>query len=130
MRRTESEESQRAEFSDMAQGMHRRLHGWRQTNPDATFDEIAEHVSQERKLLMGHLLGELATATDRGGLDPSCPTCGEALQNKGVKKRGVLHREGETKLVRNHFYCPACKQGFFPSALKNSPGIVYRKRLR
>ena len=115
MKRTQSEEAQRAEFGEAAKAMHQRLRAWRRSNPDATFDEIAAQVSRERQVLMGDLLEELAAETERIPLDPKCPTCGGAVQNKGAKKRQVLHREGEMRLERNYYYCPACQQGFFPS---------------
>jgi len=115
MKRTQSEEAQRAEFGEAAAGMHQRLRAWRRAHPDATFDEIAEQVSRERQVLMGDLLEELAGETERIPLDPLCPICGSAAQNKGAKKRQVLHREGVMRLERNYYYCPACQQGFFPS---------------
>jgi uncharacterized protein with PIN domain len=115
MRRTVSEERARNEFGEAAQAMHQRLRAWRRAHPQASFDEIAEQVSQERKALMGELLAELAGAGEETPLDPVCPTCGGAVENKGKKKRQVLHREGEVQVERNYYYCPACRQGFFPS---------------
>lgn len=115
MKRTRSEEAKRAEFGEAAEGMHERLRAWRRAHPDATFDEIAEQVQRERQGLMGSLLEELTAATESVPLDPVCPNCGEGVQNKGQKKRQVLHREGEMRLERNYYYCPACQQGFFPS---------------
>ena len=115
MRRTESEEKKRAEFGAAAEEMHRRLRAWRRAHPDATFDEIAEQASQERRALMGKLMDELSTEAELGWETPSCPHCEGAVQYKGKKSRQVLHREGETQLERGYYYCPACKQGFFPS---------------
>jgi hypothetical protein len=118
VRRTESEEAKRAEFGGAAEGMHRRLRAWRRSHPEATFDEIAEQVRQERQVLMGGLLSELALGTDVVTAVPLCPTCGGKVQNKGRKSRQVLHREGEMRLEREYYYCPACKQGFPPSGPK------------
>jgi hypothetical protein len=115
MKRTQSEETKRAEFGEAAEGMHQRLRAWRRAHPEATFDEIAEQVSRERQVLMGDLLEELAAAPESVPLDPTCPHCGGVVQNKGQKQRQVLHREGEMRLGRNYYYCPACEQGFFPS---------------
>ena len=115
MKRTQSEEAKGAAFGEAAVGMHQRLRAWRRAHPQASFDEIAEQVSRERQVLMGDLLGELAAATESVPLDPTCPHCGGAVQNKGRKPRQVLHREGEMRLEREYYYCPACKQGFFPS---------------
>jgi hypothetical protein len=114
MRRTQSEEARRAAFGEAASGMHQRLRTWRRAHPEASFDEIAEQVSQERQVLMGDLLEELA-ASESVPLDPTCPHCGRVVQNKGRKQRQVLHREGQLRLDREYYYCPACQQGFFPS---------------
>jgi uncharacterized protein with PIN domain len=110
-----SEETARNEFGEAAQAMHQRLRAWRRAHPEAAFDEIAEQVSQERKALLGKLLEELASEAEVAALDPACPKCGGAVENKGKKKRQVLHREGEVQVERDYYYCPACRQGFFPS---------------
>jgi hypothetical protein len=115
MRRTVSEERARTEFGEAAEAMHQRLCAWRRAHPGATFDEIAELVGQERKALLGKLLEELSEETEVIALEPLCPACGGAAENKGKKKRQVLHREGEVQVERNYYYCPACRQGFFPS---------------
>jgi hypothetical protein len=115
MRRTVREETARNEFGEAAQAMHQRLRAWRRAHPEATFDEIAEQVSQERKVLVGKLLAELSGATEAVALDPVCPGCGGVVEHKGQKKRQVLHREGEVQVERDYYYCPACRQGFFPS---------------
>lgn len=108
------EEKQRAEFGEAAEGMHERVSKWRKAHPEASFDEIAEVVSQERRQLMGKLIGEVAVERGPEVFDRICPECGGALQSKGKKRRGVLHREGEVKIERDYYYCPACKQGIFP----------------
>ena len=110
-----SEKTRRAEFGGKAEAAHQRLSEWRRRNPAATFDEIAEQLGVERKRLMGELLGEVATQAEVIPGVSECPECGEGVQNKGKKKRQVLHREGEVQLERDYYYCPACRQGFFPS---------------
>ena len=114
MRQVRSEETSRAEFGAEAQGMHERVHEWRKAHPEASFDEIAEVVSQERKRLMGSLIGELATKAPPIPFDRVCAECGGPLENKGKKKREVLHREADVRLERDYYYCPACKQGVSP----------------
>jgi uncharacterized protein with PIN domain len=114
MSQMRSEETRRSEFGEEAERMHQRVNEWRRANPAASFDEIAEVVSQERKRLMGGLIGELATQESPTAFDRICPECGGALENKGKKKREVLHREADVKLERDYYYCPACKQGIFP----------------
>jgi len=114
MNQTRSEAKSRAEFGEAAQGMHARMHAWRKAHPAASFDEIAEAVSQERKRLMASLIGELATQASPIAFERICPECGGQLQHKGEKRREVLHREADVRLERDHYYCPTCKRGFFP----------------
>ena len=47
-------------------------------------------------------------------MDVRCCECEGRMQNKGKKKRVVLHREGEVELKREYYYCPSCKRGFSP----------------
>jgi hypothetical protein len=108
------EDKSRSEFGVEAMAMAERLRAWRRAHPEASFDEIAEQVSQERKQLMGGLLSELAAEAVAGPLDPKCPGCGGGLVYKGKKSREVLHREGQVRLSRDYYYCPACRQGVFP----------------
>lgn len=115
MSRTKSETGSREGFGTAAQEMHRRLHAWRRGHPDASFDEIAEQVRVEREALIGGLLGELATTGEgREPFDAICPECGGRLENKGKKKKVVLHREGEVRVERDYYYCPVCQHGVFP----------------
>ena len=107
-------EQRGSEFGAEAVAMAERLRAWRRAHPEATFDEIAEQVSQERKQLMGGLLSELSAEAQPGPLDPKCGGCGGGLVYKGKKSREVLHREGQVRLSRDYYYCPACRQGIFP----------------
>jgi hypothetical protein len=115
MRRTVSEERARTEFGEAAQAMHQRLRAWRRAHPDATFDELAEQVGQERKALVGKWLAELTDETEAVARVPVCPEWGGAVANKGQKKRQVLHGEGKVQVARAYYDCPACRQGVFPS---------------
>lgn len=114
MRQVRSEGRRRVEFGAEAERLHERLHEWRRANPTASFDEIAEAVSQERKRLMDSLIGELATQEGGASFERLCAECGGMLIHKGKKKRVVLHREADVELERDYYYCPACAQGIFP----------------
>ena len=97
--------------------MQERLVGWRAAHPSAKFDELAEAVRQEREVLMGQLLAELASQHGVGEVlvERSCPTCGGVLHYKGEKERTVLHPEGQPRLARGYHHCDQCGHGFFPS---------------
>jgi uncharacterized protein with PIN domain len=114
MGRTQSETSSRERYGEAAAEMHRRLWTWRQEHPRASFDEIAEQARQERQVLVGGLVGELASQPGGEPEPLCCPECQGPLQNKGKKARSVLHREGEVQLERDYYYCPGCRRGFFP----------------
>jgi YgiT-type zinc finger domain-containing protein len=88
---------------------------WRRDHPQATFDEIAGQLQKERKKLMGHLLGELAVqeVEKEQWQEQVCPECGGKLENKGVRKKRVVHSEGEAELERPYYHCPSCGRGFF-----------------
>ena len=114
MGRTRSEEKSQAGFEMSAGEMRQRLWRWRQSEPEASFDEIMARVHQERAAFMKPLLEELAAASGEVAMDVRCCECEGRMQNKGKKKRVVLHREGEVELKREYYYCPSCKRGFSP----------------
>jgi predicted RNA-binding Zn-ribbon protein involved in translation (DUF1610 family) len=43
-----------------------------------------------------------------------CPQCGQKMKYKGEKARHLATETGEVRLERAHYYCPSCRQGFFP----------------
>ena len=43
-----------------------------------------------------------------------CEGCGERMENKGLKRKGVESVVGEIELEREYYYCVKCKQGNFP----------------
>jgi hypothetical protein len=104
-------------FVSKAKAMQERLVAWRAMHPAAKFDEIAEEVRKEREVLMGQLLGELASQHGVGEVlvERSCPQCGGGLHYKGEKERTVLHPEGQPQLARGYHHCDQCGHGFFPS---------------
>ena len=103
MGRTRSEEKSQAAFEMSAGEMRQRLWRWRQSEPGASFDEIMERVHQERAAFRKPLLEELAAASGEVAMDVRCCECEGCMQNKGKKKRVVLHREGEVELKREYY---------------------------
>ena len=43
-----------------------------------------------------------------------CPVCGRKARYKGQKARDLVTETGEVRLERAYYYCPNCRQGFFP----------------
>lgn len=103
-------------FVEGAEAMYDRLKAWRETHPQATFDEIAQAIRQERKKLTGRLAAELAVQGKREEQwqEVRCPKCGGLAENKGDRGKRVVHEEGESWLERPYYHCPECGNGFFP----------------
>ena len=116
MGRKRSQERSQGEFEGSAGEMHERLWSWRREEPGASFDEIMERVRQEREAMMKALVEELVNeaGNEEVEVEVCCPACGGEAQNKGKKKKVVQHREGAVEVNREYYYCPSCKQGFFP----------------
>ncbi len=45
-----------------------------------------------------------------------CPTCGRTGHRKGNRGRLLQTRRGKVWLEEPEYYCPACRQSFFPDA--------------
>lgn len=111
---------EKAAFLREAEAMYEELRGWREANPQASFDEIAEQVTPRRRALMGELLGELAKQEGDGRYARVvCEECGEEMEASGRRSREVIHSEGEVRLERAYHHCGECGRGFFPPG----PGV-------
>lgn len=114
MGRSSREEQEEADFLQAAASMYERLQAWRSQHLDASFDEIAEQVTPQRRELMGILLKQLAEKADEQVHAPACESCGQEMVYKGTPSRGVVHSEGESGLERAYYHCPDCESGLFP----------------
>lgn len=114
MDKSRQEAEEEAAFLQAAAAMYKRLHEWRSQNLDASFDEIAEQVTPQRRELMGVLLKQLAEQADEKVNVWACETCGREMVYKGTPGRGIVHSEGETGLERAYYHCPDCESGLFP----------------
>ena len=67
---------------------------WGEEHPEASFDEIAGKLSQERRALMGEMLGELLLQHgDERYEEVACPACGQATKSNGRRTRTVSHAD-------------------------------------
>ena len=82
-----SKEKKRTEFVESAEAMYERMVTWRDKHPEASFDEIASQVGNERRKLMGQLLEGLATqhAAEVEALEVECPECRGRVKGKAEK---------------------------------------------
>ena len=122
MSKSKREEQEEAEFLQAAAVMYKRLQEWRSQNLDASFDEIAEQVTPQRRELMGVLLKQLAEKADEQVYAPQCETCGRERVYKGRASRGVVHSEGESGLERAYYHCADCESGLFPPGPSTQAG--------
>jgi hypothetical protein len=110
-----SEARRQAEFVAAAEAMYVRLRAWRAAHLEASFDEVGDEVTRERRELMGLLLGELAAQPEEAWEAAAvCSSCGRELTPKGKQPRGVSHLEGEVQVDREYHYCDECHSGLFP----------------
>jgi hypothetical protein len=115
MTRMKSEATRQQEFVAEAEAMYVRLRAWRAAHPDASFDDIGEQLTVERRQLMARLYGELAVQPEAEGVvDAVCEECGAKLVAKGKQERGVSHLEGDVRVKREYQRCEVCQRGFFP----------------
>lgn len=114
MGQTQGREQEKADFLRAAEAMYEELRAWRAQHLEASFDEIAEQVTPRRRVLMGQLLKQLATAADERIEAPVCEQCGKVMSYRGTPERQVGHREGDVGLERAYYYCDHCEGGLFP----------------
>ncbi len=122
-----SERTRQAEFTKAAEGMYVRLRQWRAEHLDASFDEIGEQVTCERKGLMAQLLGELAAQPEEvtTATKELCAQCGREVCAKGKRSRGVSHMEGDIEIEREYYLCGTCHRGFFPPGQQTAVDGAY-----
>ena len=114
MGQTKSAEQEKAEFLRAAEAMYEELHAWRDKHLDASFDEIADQVTPQRRKLVAKLLEQLAVQADQRVEAPVCEQCGQAMRYRGTPERAVSHREGDVEMERAYYYCDSCERGLFP----------------
>jgi predicted RNA-binding Zn-ribbon protein involved in translation (DUF1610 family) len=118
MPRKKSRTQRKAEFLKAAEAMYERMEDWYDAHPDASFEEIEEEMRRQRRGLMGSTLETLIVGRDTG-FDvepPKCPKCGQAMVFEAYRRWTVKGLEGDSRLERAYYTCPACgAQGFSPS---------------
>ncbi len=89
---------------------------WLEDSPAPTLTQIEDAVLRFRQEV-GRAAAETAiqaqeSATATPG--PRCPKCGGEMRTKAQKTKRVMSRVGHVGMKRRHYYCPHCRQGFFP----------------
>jgi hypothetical protein len=101
----------------------RELTDWRAAHPKATLAEIEQAVLEAMSRWQAQVLSDLAHASGAADLAatppterPSCPSCGGALEPRGIREREVLtpRQAAALRLRRSYGVCLACEAGLFP----------------
>lgn len=113
-----SRTQRKADFMKAAEAMYERLEDWYDAHPEASFEEIEAEMRQRRRELLGGTLETLIVGRDSGFsvAPPKCLTCGQPMKFEGYHPWTVKGLEGDSKLERAYYTCPACgERGFSPS---------------
>ena len=106
----------KANFLKEAEKIFDELMAWDDATVEPNLREIETKVLELRKRL-GEDLARV-TVSSQEKRQPAekqiCEGCGEQMENKGLKRKGVESLVGEIELEREYYYCKKCKQGNFP----------------
>ena len=111
-----SKEHLKADFLKEAEQIFDELMAWDDAIVEPNMREIEMKVLELRKRLGEDLATGIVTRQEKR--QPAekqiCEECGEQMENKGLKRKGVESMVGEIELEREYYYCVKCKQGHFP----------------
>lgn len=108
--------AKKAALMQRAEALIEQMLTWTETTPQPNLTQI-EDLALDLRQQFGQALSESAIASQETVAPlalPACPQCGKTMRPKATKHKTVVARVGNLKLARRHFYCPACKRGFFP----------------
>ena len=108
-------EQMRATLFKEAEAVIDKLLDWNEAVGKPTLTQIEEEVLVLRKE-MGQGMAEVVLQNQEATrpVGACCPTCQGEMQNKGMKKVVVESRVGMLEMERSYYYCPHCREGFFP----------------
>jgi hypothetical protein len=111
-----TQEQKRARLLAAAEAAIDELLAWEATHKAPNLRQIEEEVLKLREefgqeLALTVLAGQEAVQPAAG---VKCATCGREMRYKGQKPTELASWVVNGTLERGYYYCPACKQGFFP----------------
>jgi hypothetical protein len=114
-------EQARRELVGAAEGAIDDLQAWCDAHPGYRLSELEEQVRVIRRRLMGEVMSSLVAERPamEGAGEVVCAKCLGRMEDKGEQIRTVAGPEGPVRLSRRYYYCPSCREGFFPPG----PGI-------
>lgn len=111
-----SQDKLKAEFLAEAEALFDQLMAWDEQTAEPDLTQIEEMVLQLRQRL-GEQLTQAVVARQEKRQPAEkmiCPQCQGEAEPKGQKRHRVESRVGSVQLERSYYYCPRCRQGFFP----------------
>ena len=111
-----SREQLKAEYMAEAEELFDELMAWDEENQEPDLTQIEDIVLKLRKRFGEQIADKVIMRQEQR--QPAervhCPQCEGGLEAKGMKGNQVETRIGNLKVERGYYYCPQCKQGFFP----------------
>ena len=89
---------------------------WEASHPQPDLKQIEDIALKLRKEL-GQEIAQMAVEEQRvrtPAPGPKCGKCGKEMRYKGEKETQVESRAGALRVERGYYYCPECKESFFP----------------
>jgi uncharacterized protein with PIN domain len=112
-----SQDKLKAEFLAEAEALFDRLMEWDEQTAKPNLTQIEEIVLELRQRL-GKQLAHAVLARQENSQPAErmrCAECQGELEPKGPKRNRVESQIGSIQMERSYYYCPRCRQGFFPS---------------
>jgi len=111
-----NQEKLKAEFIAEAEDLFDQLMEWDEQTSKPDMTQIEEIVLQLRQQLGEQMAQAVMARQDsrQPAEKMSCPQCEGELEPKGEKGNQVESWVGRIRIERSYYYCPRCRQGFFP----------------
>jgi hypothetical protein len=111
-----SREARKARWLKKAEAVYDELMEWEERTEKPTLTQIEGVVLELRKRLSEEMAQDVIEAQEakRPVPGPRCAHCGREMHYKGQKKVEPQTWVGELRIERGYYYCPECRDGFFP----------------
>ena len=108
-------EQRQTELQTKATELINRLLDWTDQTDKPNLSQIEDEILSLRKELGESMLQTVVAAqeADRPSTQPTCPSCGQPLEDKGRRPHQTVTRVGEVTLHRGYYYCPYLPAGLF-----------------
>ena len=106
----------KAKLQVAAERLIEQLLDWDETNARPNLTAIEDEVLKLRQQFGQEMANVMVAgqATRQPVAAPPCPQCGQAMRDKGQKRKDVTSRLGAIEVARGYYHCAACESGSFP----------------